>query len=405
MSNSNIELLGQLYSNISPTGFEILIKDLLQSLGFDDIEVTGRSGDSGIDLTATLRKSEIPGIDTSVSCIVQAKRYNPQRLLTPKIVRELRGSMQSGERGILITTARVSPKTIEEEAFKDMSRIVLVIDGERLVELCKNRKIGVLERYVIDEEYLSKLEASEVQPEPAETGVIGSKLVTINDIRARILRIPKEVKPLIQGKTAITIRWEDGTKQTLNVDETGNYLGGVTAAYRKYGLIDASGEAHEMFAEWEAADDGFLIRFKKAEHEERPNITSVLERLFKTEFTRVPGTSVFIGNGHRVLCRYSKLYAGVAMFWYGITPKDVSMMKRGEITKLAFFCENDMVALIDNSEFLSNIANLNVTEIEPGKIRHYHIHLKLQKEGLIWVMKGGKQIKLAKVYETQRLTK
>jgi restriction endonuclease Mrr len=66
-------LLHQLYSSVSPRGFEMMVRDLLTSIGFDDIEVKGRSGDSGIDLTATLRKSEIPGIDTSVSYIIQAK--------------------------------------------------------------------------------------------------------------------------------------------------------------------------------------------------------------------------------------------------------------------------------------------------------------------------------------------
>jgi len=50
-------LLQQLYSSVSPKGFELMISDLLESMGFDDIEVTGRAGDSGIDLTATLRKS------------------------------------------------------------------------------------------------------------------------------------------------------------------------------------------------------------------------------------------------------------------------------------------------------------------------------------------------------------
>ena len=35
-TSPNLELLEQLYSNTSPKGFEILIKDLLESIGFDD---------------------------------------------------------------------------------------------------------------------------------------------------------------------------------------------------------------------------------------------------------------------------------------------------------------------------------------------------------------------------------
>lgn len=61
MDNVNEQdLLEQLYGSLTPKGFELLIKVILEKLGFDEIEVTGRSGDSGIDLTATLRKSEIP---------------------------------------------------------------------------------------------------------------------------------------------------------------------------------------------------------------------------------------------------------------------------------------------------------------------------------------------------------
>ena len=274
VKKQNTELIEQLYSNVSPKGFEVFIKDLLESLGFDDIEVVGRSGDSGIDLTATMRRSEIPGIDTSVSCIVQAKRYQPNTTLNPKFIRELRGSMLSGQRGILITTARVSPKTIQEEALKDMSRIVLVIDGERLIELCKSRLIGVQERYIIDEGYLSRLEELEVKLEPTEVKIIGSKLITQNDIRTRIMRIPKEMKLLVAGKSLVNVEWEDGTKGSFALNEQGNFISGVTSILRKFGLIDAMGNTNEMFSEWESVDDGFFVRFKKAEYQERRRLTS-----------------------------------------------------------------------------------------------------------------------------------
>lgn len=274
MKKQNAALIEQLYSNVSPKGFEVFIKDLLESLGFDDIEVVGRSRDSGIDLTATMRRSEIPGIDTSVSCIVQAKRYQPNTTLNPKFIRELRGSMLSGQRGILITTARVSPKTIQEEALKDMSRIVLVIDGERLIELCKSRLIGVQERYIIDEDYLSRLEELEVKLEPTEVKIIGSKLITQNDIRTRIMRIPKEMKLLVAGKSLVNVEWEDGTKGSFALNEQGNFISGVTSILRKFGLIDAMGNTNEMFSEWESVDDGFFVRFKKAEYQERRRLTS-----------------------------------------------------------------------------------------------------------------------------------
>src|SRR3989338_1286784 len=128
MDNINEQvLLEQLYGSLTPKGFELLIKVILEKLGFDEIEVMGRSGDSGIDLTATLRKSEIPGIETNIPYKIQAKRFKPGVTLNPSFIRELRGSMNSGERGILMTTARVSRKSIKKKSQKNISRIILII--------------------------------------------------------------------------------------------------------------------------------------------------------------------------------------------------------------------------------------------------------------------------------------
>jgi len=375
-----------------------MVRDLLESIGFDDIEVTGRAGDSGIDLTATLRKSEIPGIDTSLSYIVQAKRYSPDSTLNPRFIRELRGSMQSGQRGVLITTARVSAKTIEEEALKDHSRIILVIDGEKLIELCKNNKIGVVEKYDIDEEYFSKVEVTESELDTEETRLVGKKLVTENDIKARILRIPKEVRQILGGKSSLLIAFENGTKHSLNIDKEGEYLGGVAGIYREFGLLDEEGNPHEMYAEWQNNDDGYLIRFSKVDSQERPNITEWLQRMFKVEFQRIPSTSVFVGNDLALLCRYSKHYPKEDVYWYGITPRDIALIKERNVAKLAFFCSTRMVVFISSNDFLNQIGNLNTTDFKSGGIRHYHIFLKEVGPGLaVWILKGGLQIELGDV--------
>ena len=395
MSNTeDAQLLEQLYSTVSPKGFEALVRDLLEALGFDDVEVTGKPGDSGIDLKATLRRSEIPGIDTNVSCIIQAKRYQPSRSLNPRFVRELRGAMQSGQRGVLITTSRVSTKTIEEEALKDMSRIILVIDGLMLIDLCKANNIGVITeyKYEIDEDYFSKLEASEPELEQIEVGYIGSKLVTNNDLRARILRIPTDVKNRIGTGREIVLYFEDGTQGSFTVDKNGTYIGGVTIIFKKYGLLDSEGNPNEMLSEWEIMDDGFLVRFKSTE--EKPNIAGVLEGLFGAKFIRLPGTSIFNGDGQKFLCRYSKRYIRDINYWYGVTPKDIELMGKEGVQNLAFFCSTKMVVTIDRYKFLEQIDNLNVTYSEPGIIRHYHMHFRESGKGVLWVLKGGATIEL-----------
>ncbi len=260
-------LLENLYKSLSPKGFEFLIKILLEKLGFDEIEVTGQSGDGGIDLTATLRRSEIPGIETNISYKIQAKRFTPDITLNPRYIRELRGSMSSGERGVLITTAKVSRKSLEEEASKDISRLVLVIDGEKLIDLCKQYEIAIIRQYEIDKDYLDKIESKE-KIETKDTGeinIIATKFVTENDIRARILRIPKDIKAKIgQGKSVI-LYFDEATKDTLNIDKTGTYIGGVTDIFKKFGLIKNDGTYFPKVSLWGDFKDGFLVKFTDAE--------------------------------------------------------------------------------------------------------------------------------------------
>lgn len=261
------DLLENLYKSLSPKGFEFLIKILLEKLGFDEIEVTGQSGDGGIDLTATLRRSEIPGIETNIPYKIQAKRFAPDITLNPRYIRELRGSMSSGERGVLITTAKVSRKSLEEEASKDISRLVLVIDGEKLIDLCKQYEIAIIRQYEIDKDYLDKIESKDkIETKDAgEINIIATKFVTENDIRARILRIPKDIKAKIGQDKSVILYFDEVAKDTLNIDKTGTYIGGVTDIFKKYGLIKNDGTYFPKVSLWGDFKDGFLVKFADTE--------------------------------------------------------------------------------------------------------------------------------------------
>lgn len=261
-------LLEGLYKSLSPKGFELLIKVLLEKLGFDEIEVTGQSGDGGIDLTATLRRSEIPGIETNIPYKIQAKRLTPDITFNPRYIRELRGSMSSGERGILITTAKASRKSLEEEASKDISRLVLVIDGEKLIKLCIQYEIGIIRQYEIDKDYLNKIE-SKKKIETKDMGgikIVATKFVTENDLRARILRIPKDIKSKIEQNKSIILYFDEATKDTFNIDKTGTYIGGVTDIFKKFGLIKDDGTYLSKVSLWADFKDGFLVKFAETEY-------------------------------------------------------------------------------------------------------------------------------------------
>lgn len=81
----------------------ILKQDILLKIGLDEVEITQRSRDGGIDLKA-IRKGIGDFSDIDVErYYIQAKRYKPKNKISVKSVRELKGTMPFGYKGILIT--------------------------------------------------------------------------------------------------------------------------------------------------------------------------------------------------------------------------------------------------------------------------------------------------------------
>ena len=94
--------------------FEDFLKTYLERIGLEEIVVTRRSGDGGIDLTA-VRKG-LGGLSNAIDqpYFIQAKRYVPECCVPPKFIRELRGSFSSGT-GVFITTGKFSNQTSTEK--------------------------------------------------------------------------------------------------------------------------------------------------------------------------------------------------------------------------------------------------------------------------------------------------
>jgi hypothetical protein len=182
--------------------------------------------------------------------------------------------MVSGERGILITTASVSRKSVEEEALKDVSRLVLVIDGEKLIDLCKEYEIAIVKQYEIDKDYISKIEKKEKTKGTGGVNIIATKFVTENDIRAKILRLPKDIKGKIGETKNINLYFDETTKDVFNIDKTGTYVGGVTDVYKKYNLIQDDGTYLSKVSLWGIFKDGFIVKFIDKE-----NLKNISEKL------------------------------------------------------------------------------------------------------------------------------
>jgi restriction system protein len=129
------QLLEQLM-NMPPDAFERLARRLLREADFDSVNVTGQSGDGGIDGLGVYRLGLV-----SFPVFFQCKRYRGS--VSPSAVRDFRGAMAGrGDKGLLITTGTFTADA-KKEATRDGAPPIDLIDGDRLCELLKRYDLGV----------------------------------------------------------------------------------------------------------------------------------------------------------------------------------------------------------------------------------------------------------------------
>jgi restriction system protein len=132
--------------NIDSAAFERLVQRLLRESGFVQVEVTGRSGDMGIDGKGILRLGGLLGFNV----IFQAKRWKDT--VGASQVRDFRGAMVGrADKALFITTATFT-KDAMREATRDGAPTIDLIDGEQLVEKLKEFSLGVRTKKVEVEE-------------------------------------------------------------------------------------------------------------------------------------------------------------------------------------------------------------------------------------------------------------
>lgn len=130
------ELIEEL-QQIDPSAFERLCQRLLRELGFQNVEVTGRSNDGGIDGKGMLRLGGV----LSFHVIFQAKRYRGS--VSPSIVRDFRGAMVGrADKGLIITTGSFT-REAKREASRDGAPPIDLMDGNELAEKLKELHLGI----------------------------------------------------------------------------------------------------------------------------------------------------------------------------------------------------------------------------------------------------------------------
>ncbi len=265
------EILNDFYSYFeSGYVFEEFLKVYLEKIGLDEVRVTQRSSDGGIDLEAIrYGVGSLDGAD-AVEYYVQAKRNKPGTTIPIEKVRALRGVMKSGSKGLFITTASYSAKT-KEFVEDDLSRPIILIDGKTLVESCIDNEIGFVYKPVFSKnamDALKDLSDDQLQVTNSTNSVqplaIVEKQITANDIRARILRMPKAlINILAADQHSVNVIFGNGGLETLTIDKTMCYLARVTKMYKEAGLIQSDGSFNPKKALWKIYNDKVEITLKE----------------------------------------------------------------------------------------------------------------------------------------------
>lgn len=150
-----IRLHNLLINELSPDAFERLAKRILRESGFVQVEVTGRSGDGGIDGKGIIRLSGI----LSFHIIFQCKKY--KGTVTSSDIRDFRGAMVGrADKGLFITTGTFTRDAVRE-ASRDGTSPIDLVDGDQLADKLKELGLGIkkemVEKVSVDFEWFKSI--------------------------------------------------------------------------------------------------------------------------------------------------------------------------------------------------------------------------------------------------------
>lgn len=130
--------------SLPPGGFERLCQRLLRESGFEEVVVTGRVGDGGIDGHGVLELNPF----VSFRVFFQCKRYDGS--VGPGAIRDFRGAMMGrADKGLILTTGTFTSDA-KREAVRDGVPPIELVDGERLLEMFEELELGLKPRKTYD---------------------------------------------------------------------------------------------------------------------------------------------------------------------------------------------------------------------------------------------------------------
>ena len=141
--------------SLPAAGFERFCQRLLREAGFQDVAVTGKSGDGGIDGIGILQINPL----VSFKVLFQCKRYICS--VGSSQIRDFRGAMQGrADKGIIITTGSFTSDA-KKEALRDGAPPIELVDGEKLIEMLENLELGLkpVRAFEVDDSFFNDFRA------------------------------------------------------------------------------------------------------------------------------------------------------------------------------------------------------------------------------------------------------
>jgi restriction system protein len=125
-------------------GFERLCQRLLREAGFQQVTVTGRSGDNGIDGHGILELNAF----VTFKVLFQCKRYKGS--VGTSQIRDFRGAMEGrADKGIILTSGAFTQEA-RREARRDGARPIELVDGDKLIDMFEKLELGLKPRTVFE---------------------------------------------------------------------------------------------------------------------------------------------------------------------------------------------------------------------------------------------------------------
>lgn len=262
ISDDEIKVLQQKFYEYFETGyaFEEFLKEYLLKMGLDEVEITQRSRDGGVDLTA-IRKGvgDFSNIDIT-HYYIQAKRYALLNKVNVSQIRELKGTIPFGYKGMMITTSDFTGDA-KQESGNDPSKPVVMINGKALVMSCIDNEIGFLFKPIFSKKQMDLFVGNDnnqarttFNADPRNDEIVHyiEKSITSNDIRARIVSVPSSIMKQFEiSQTSVKTIINNEKEYTFNINRGRNYFGSVTAFLRDYNMLSDDGVITPKKCKWQ----------------------------------------------------------------------------------------------------------------------------------------------------------